>query len=195
MFRYLSRLCMALSIVLAALPSLAAEADNALRQAAMLHKGGDTAKAVTIWKDWAAKGNVDAAYNLAVIHQFGDGVPLDYATAMRWYRQAADQGDKVSQFQIGLMYQTGQGVAVDETEAHRWFTMHRKHHLHHEHEPKMVAWRQQALALIEERDRREQLAASRASSAQVLAELKRRAGMVAERPTETAALDTATRIR
>ena len=73
--------------------------------------------------------------------------------------------------------------------------MNRKHHLHHEHEPQMVAWRQQALALIEERDRREQLAASRASSTQVLAELKRRAGMVAERPTETAALDTATRIR
>ena len=54
MFRYLSRLCMALSIVLAALPSLAAEADNALRQAAMLHKGGDTAKAVTIWRTRSA---------------------------------------------------------------------------------------------------------------------------------------------
>lgn len=179
----------------AAAPALASEADDALRQAAMLHKGGDTPQAVTIWKGWAARGNVDAAYNLAVIHQFGDGVPLDYAAAMQWYRQAADQGDKVSQFQIGLMYQTGQGVAVDEAEAHRWFTMHRQHHLHHEHEPKLVAWRQQALALIEERDRREQLAASRASSAQVLAELKRRAGMLGERPTETAALDTATRIR
>lgn len=195
MFRFLACLSLIVSMALFGVPAQALEADDALRQAAMLHKGGDTQKAVSIWKDWAARGNVDAAYNLAVIHQFGDGVPLDYATAMQWYRQAADQGDKVSQFQIGLMYQTGQGVAIDQVEAHRWFTMHRKHHLHHEHEPKMVAWRQQALALIEERDRREQLAASRASSTQVLAELKRRAGMVAERPTETAALDTATRIR
>lgn len=193
MFRLFAFLSLILSLI--AVPALAAEADVALRQAAMLHRGGDTPQAVTIWKDWAAKGNIDAAYNLAVIHQFGDGVPLDYAVAMRWYRQAAELGDKVSQFQIGLMYQTGQGVAIDEAEAHRWFTMHRKHHLHHEHDPKMVAWRQQALALIEERDRREQLAASRDASAQVVAELRRRAGMMPERPTETAALDTLTRIR
>lgn len=193
MFRLFAFLSLILSLI--AVPALAAEADVALRQAAMLHRGGDTPQAVTIWKDWAAKGNIDAAYNLAVIHQFGDGVPLDYVLAMRWYRQAAELGDKVSQFQIGLMFQTGQGVAIDEAEAHRWFTMHRKHHLHHEHDPKMVAWRQQALALIEERDRREQLAASRGASAQVVAELRRRAGMMPERPTETAALDTLTRIR
>jgi TPR repeat protein len=182
-------------LALASFLTMAGTADEDLRVAAKAHRGGETGEAVAIWKAWAAKGNVDAAYNLAVIHQYGDGVPLDYAAAMHWYRQAADQGDKVSQFQIGLMYQVGQGVAADEAEAHRWFTMHRKHHLHHEHEPKLVAWRQQALALIEERDRREQLAASRASSTQVLAELKRRAGMADERPTETAALASATMIR
>ena len=91
--------------------------------------------------------------------------------------------------------EVGQGVVADAAEAHRWFTMHRQHHLHHEHEPQLVAWRQQALALIEERDRREQLAASRSKAAQILAELKRRAGMGVERPTETAALETATTLR
>ncbi|MBS1140103.1 MAG: Sel1-like repeat [Proteobacteria bacterium] len=195
MSQMLPRLCLALYFSVASLAVLAGSADDDLRQAAMLHKGGDTAKAVAIWQDWAGKGNIDAAYNLAVIHQHGDGVRLDYATAMQWYRKAAEQGDKVSQVQIGLMYQLGQGVAADEAEAHRWFTMYRKHHMHHEHEPKMVAWRQQALALIDERDRREQVAASRASSTQVLADLKRRAGMSGERPTETAALEPATTIR
>lgn len=165
-----------------------AGADEALRQAAQMHKAGETAQALAIWQEWAGRGNVDAAYNLAVIHQYGDGVPLDYAQAMRWYRQAAEQGDKVSQFQIGLMYQTGQGVAVNPEEAHRWFTLHRKHHLHHLHDPKMAAWRQQALALIEERERHEQLAAARNDSARVLAELKRRAGLPDDRPTTTAAL-------
>jgi hypothetical protein len=67
--------------------------------------------------------------------------------------------------------------------------------MHHEHEPKMVAWRQQALALIDERDRREQVAASRTSATQMLADLKRRAGMTGERPTETAALEQTTTIR
>lgn len=189
------RFLVALWLSVTSFSIMAGTADDDLRTAAKLHKGGDTGRAVAIWKDWAAKGNVDAAYNLAVIHQYADGVPLDYAAALRWYRQAAEQGDKVAQMQIGLMYQIGQGVAADEAEAHRWFTMNRKHHLHHEHEPQMVAWREQALALIEERDRREQVAASRASSALVVAELRRRAGMDAGRPTETEALEPVTTIR
>ncbi len=188
------RFFVALWVAVSSFSAMAGTADDDLRIAAKLHKGGDSGPAVTIWKDWAAKGNVDAAYNLAVIHQYGDGVPLDFAAALHWYRQAAAQGDKVAQFQIGLMYQNGQGVAADEAEAHRWFTMHRQHHLHHAHEPQMVVWRQQALALIEERDRREQVAASRASSAQVLADLRRRAGLGAERPTATAALAPSTTI-
>lgn len=195
MSRLLSCLSLVLGLFLADAVALASPADDDLRTAAKAHKGGDTAQAVAIWQQWAFKGNVDAAYNLAVIHQHGDGVPLDYAQAMRWYRQAAEQGDKVSQFQIGLMYQTGQGVKPDEAEAHRWFTMHRKHHLHHDHEPKMVAWRKQALVLIEERDRREQLAVSRADSAQILADLKRRAGMVGEPPVATAALGGVAQVR
>lgn len=155
----------------------AAGVDDDLREAAKLHKGGNTVAAVGVWQHWAARGDSDSAYNLAVIHQHGDGVPVDYAAAMRWYRQAAEQGDKVSQFQVGLIYLNGQGVAVDAEEAHRWFTAHLKHHLHHQHTPKLVAWRQQALALIEARDLREQVAATRGNSAQVLADLKRRAGL------------------
>lgn len=190
-----ARLGLALACSLACFAALAGNAEADLRQAAKLHMGGDTGPAVAIWKAWADKGNVDAAYNLAVIHQHGDGVATDYAAALRWYRVAAESGDKVSQFQIGLMYQNGQGVAANAEEAHRWFTMNRRHHLHHEHEPQMVSWRQQALVLIEERDRREQVAASRNSSAQVLADLKRRAGMADARPTETAALASPTSIR
>ncbi len=156
-----------------AAPSLAEE----MFQAARLHRAGETDKAVAIWQRRAAEGQADAAYNLAVIHHYGDGVALDYAAAMRWYRMAAEAGDKPAQFQIGLMYQTGQGVTADPAEAHRWFTRHLQHHLHHEHDPKMVAWRQQALALIEERDRREQLVAQRQNGALVLADLRRRAGL------------------
>lgn len=186
----LARCVLGLGLVLSCLSASAGSADDDLRDAAKAHRNGDTARAMVIWQGWAAQGNVDAAYNLAIIHHYGDGVPLDYAKALHWYRQAADLGDKTAQFQIGLMYQTGQGVKVDEAEAHRWFTMHRKHHLHHMHQPQMAAWRQQALVLIDERDRREQLAASRSQSAQVLADLKQRAGLRDTLPTMTAALET-----
>lgn len=176
-----TRTCLIVAtLILHGAPLWAGSADADLHLAARLHKGGDTPAAVAIWQRWAGQGNADAAYNLAVIHQHADGVAQDYGKALAWYTMAADQGDKVAQFQIGLMYQNGQGVAADAEEAHRWFTAHRKHHWHHAHEPRMQAWRQQALALIEERDRREALAASRANSAQVVADLRRRAGLVPE---------------
>ncbi len=175
------RICLSLFLLVwfsaaGAAPSLAEE----MLQAARLHKAGATERAVSIWQRRASEGQVDAAYNLALIHHYGDGVPLDYVVAMRWYRVAAEAGDKPAQFQIGLMYQNGEGVEANPAEAHRWFTRHLQHHLHHEHDPKMVAWRQQALALIEERDRREQLAAQRRNAAWVLADLRRRAGLTVE---------------
>ncbi|RIX46209.1 MAG: sel1 repeat family protein [Rhodocyclales bacterium GT-UBC] len=169
------RLLFAFAIALSAQFAHAASADEDFRRAAKLHKAGETAQAVAIWQRWAEQGQADAAYNLAIIHHYGDGVALDYAKAMAWYRQAAEKGDKPSQFQIGLMYQNGEGVEANQEEAHRWFTQHLQHHLHHQHDPKMVAWRQQALALIDERDRREQAALARQNGQRILAELKQRA--------------------
>jgi TPR repeat protein len=192
---FLSRINLAVIFSAISFAAMAGNVEDDLRTAAKLHKGGETPKAVSIWKDWAGQGNADAAYNLAVIHQYGDGVALDYDKAMQWYRVAADKGDKISQFQIGLMYQTGQGVTVNEEEAHRWFTLHHKHHMHHLHTPQMAAWRERARAMIVERDQREYVAASRKNSAQILADLKQRAGMGYPEPVSTASLNSGTVIR
>ncbi|WP_374344721.1 tetratricopeptide repeat protein [Azonexus sp.] len=177
-------LCIA-CLLLSAAAVRAAPIDVEMREAAQRHRQGDTAAAVAIWQRWAGQGDADAAYNLGLVYQHGDGVPADPARALTWYRAAADKGDKPAQFQIGLMYQNGEGVAADPAEAHRWFTLHRRHHMHHAHTPQMVAWRQQALALIDDRDRREQLAAARRDGAVVVAELQRRAGLT-PRPAQLA---------
>lgn len=160
-------------------------ADIDLRQAAKLHKSGDTPAAVSIWKKWAQQGDVDAAYNLALIHQHADGVRYDPVEAARWYRQAAEQGDKVSQIQLGLMYQNGEGVPADQAKAHEWFTKNRHDHMHHHHNPQFQKWQQQARALIDERDRREAVAISRHEGERVLAELKHRASQTAATPVTT----------
>ena len=86
---FLLLLCVWFSSASAA-PSLVEE----MPQAAQLHKSGETEKAVAIWQRRAGEGQADAAYNLGLIHHYGDGVPLDYAAAMRWYRVAAEAGDK-----------------------------------------------------------------------------------------------------
>ncbi|MCA1971751.1 MAG: sel1 repeat family protein [Caenispirillum sp.] len=158
------------------------EVGRALVEAARLHKGGETAAALAIWQRWAERGNVDAVYNLAVVHQHGDGVAVDYDRAMQWYRFAAERGDRVSQYMLGQMYLEGQGVPVDKEAAHRWFAAHRAHHAHHDHTPQMQAWRRQAAALIQERDLREALAASRQNGEAVVAGLRRRAGLEAAPP-------------
>lgn len=159
--------------------ALAAEADveAELYRAAKLHKGGDTPTALVIWRKWAQQGNIDAAYNLAVIHQHADGVAYDPVEAARWYRHAGERGDVVSQVQLGLMYQNGEGMPADDAKAHEWFIMNRRAHAHHHHNAQYRQWQAQAKALTEERDRREALVAARRDGGFVLAELRRRAGM------------------
>ena len=171
----------AAGLLLAASTAFSADTpvDIDLRQAAKLHKGGDTSGAVSIWKKWAQLGDVDAAYNLALIHQHADGVAYDPAAAMSWYRQAAERGDKVSRIQLGLMYQNGEGVPADQVKAHEWFTRSRQEHAHHHHHPQFQKWQQQARAMIEERDRHEAAALARRDSDSILAELKRRASLAA----------------
>jgi hypothetical protein len=45
----------------------------------------------------------------------------DYATAMRWLRQAADTGCSGAMLNLGLFYQLGRGVPIDYGEAMRWY--------------------------------------------------------------------------
>lgn len=155
--------------------AFASDTTAVLNRAAQLHKNGETAAAIAIWRNLAVAGDEDAAYNLGLVHYYADGVGRDYGEAMKWYRLAAERGDKPSQFQIGLMYLNGEGVPADPAAAHQWFTKHLREHAHHEHSPQMVAWRRQALALLEERDNREALRLSRQESNRIMADLQRRA--------------------
>jgi len=162
-----------------ALPTLSAATDRAVSfaDAAKRHRAGDTAAAVAFWQPLAQKGDANAAYNLAVIHEHGDGVAKNLTEALKWYRVAAEKGDRESQSRLGTMYLNGEGTAKNEKEGWRWINEHRVAHLHHDHHPHMQAWRKQAAELIAVRDLRENLLASRRNGEQVMADLRRRAGM------------------
>ena len=164
-----------LFLIFAVLPFLAHAEGGP--EAAKLHRAGDTAAAIAIWQPLATKGDVNAAFNLGTIHQHGDGVAKNPVEALKWYRIAAERGDRESQSRLGAMYLNGEGTAKDEKEGWRWINEHRAAHMHHDHNPQMQAWRQQAVQLIADGERREALAASRRNGEQVMAELRRRAGM------------------
>ena len=53
----------------------------------------------------------------------GQGVPQDYAEAVKWTRKAAEMGHASAQFNLGLMYNKGQGVPKDYVQAHKWFNL------------------------------------------------------------------------
>jgi len=53
---------------------------------------GDYATALRLWQPLAYQGDASAQSNLGLMYATGQGVPQDYAEAVRWYRRAADQG-------------------------------------------------------------------------------------------------------
>ena len=57
----------------------------------------------------AAAGNAKAQYDLGYLYVMGQGVPQDYAQAVKWFRKAAAQGNDVAQHTSGGMYERGLG--------------------------------------------------------------------------------------
>jgi len=51
------------------------------------------------------------------MYLYGEGVPQDYAEAVKWYRIAAEQGDAEAQAMLGIMYLNGEGVPQDNVQA------------------------------------------------------------------------------
>ena len=71
-------------------------------------------------QELAEAGDADAQYSMGWMYDTGDGVPKDYAEAVKWYRKAAEQGHAVAQFNLGVMYADGEGVPKDMAEATKW---------------------------------------------------------------------------
>jgi TPR repeat protein len=68
----------------------------------------------------AQTGDADAQYDLGVRYSKADGVPLDQANAVAWYRRAAEQGSAKAQAALGYCYSLGKGVAKDDDQSIVW---------------------------------------------------------------------------
>ena len=87
---------------------------------------GNATSAVTA-PDFAATkkdaeiGDAEAQHNLGLWYYNGQGVPQDFAEAVKWTRLAADQGYVRAQYNLGGMYDNGEGVPQDDAEAVKWY--------------------------------------------------------------------------
>lgn len=68
----------------------------------------------------AETGDVSAQMMLGDMFAAGEGVPQDYAEAVRWYRLAAKRGIAKAQLSLGLLYSQGQGVEQNKEIAYQW---------------------------------------------------------------------------
>jgi len=69
----------------------------------------------------AKAGNMEAQYEMGLRSADGNGVPQDYAEAMRWFTKASERGSSEAQLKLGLGYMKGIGVPYDENQAVIWF--------------------------------------------------------------------------
>jgi X-X-X-Leu-X-X-Gly heptad repeat protein len=71
----------------------------------------------------AEQGNAGAQAMLGEMYGNGEGVPQNYAEALKWVREAADQGDAQGQYDLGYSYDSGKGVPQDYAEAAKWYRL------------------------------------------------------------------------
>jgi len=62
-------------------------------------------------------------FALGILYDKGQGVPQDYAEAVKWFRKAEEQGNAPAQNNLGFMYDNGRGVPQDYVLAHKWLNL------------------------------------------------------------------------
>jgi hypothetical protein len=62
-------------------------------------------------------------HNLGVLHTKGVGVPLDFLSAYKLFKEAADEGLPQSQLNVGIALQSGMGAKKDFVGAYKYYTL------------------------------------------------------------------------
>ena len=94
-----------------ALPCAPAQQSEALRRQFLEYKAK------------GEQGDAKAQFNLGVCYENGNGVPQDYAEAVKWFRKAAEQSFLQAQRSLGICYYKGRGVEKNVVEAYAWYNL------------------------------------------------------------------------
>ena len=77
--------------------------DRELKDAIDAFERDDFLKAVSFFEERANQGNVNAQYNLGVMHEIGIGGLRDDQVAEKWYRRAAHNGLPQAQYSLAVI--------------------------------------------------------------------------------------------
>lgn len=65
--------------------------------------------------------NINAAFRLGEMCEYGYGVEVDNQLAIKYYVRAANNGNEVAMNKLGLIYETGEIVEQDYNKARQWY--------------------------------------------------------------------------
>jgi tetratricopeptide (TPR) repeat protein len=82
---------------------------------------GRYAEARHCWSAAAQAGDAQAAFDLGLLYDLGEGVTPSAETAFRWYRRAAAAGLATAAFNVAVMYDSGRGAPSDRAQAAVWY--------------------------------------------------------------------------
>ncbi|GMQ89939.1 MAG: hypothetical protein BMS9Abin10_0276 [Gammaproteobacteria bacterium] len=101
----------------AASPAPAVEAER-------VYNEQDYARAMELALPLAEAGNADAQYLVARMYERGEGVPVDKAKVLTWYRKSAEGGNAKAQYKLGAGYAMGfTGLQQSNEKAKKWIRM------------------------------------------------------------------------
>lgn len=79
------------------------------------------ADALKAYEQAAAKGNALGNYDLALMYEYGKGIPVNYSKAKILFNSAAEKGVDDAMNQLGNMYFYGLGLEKNQAEALSWY--------------------------------------------------------------------------
>lgn len=94
-------------------------------QGAAAYERGDYLAAYEAWRSLSNRGNSEASFRIADMHDYGTGVEKDYGLAAHYYRKAAERGHAEAQFRLAGRYDTGLGVIKDGVTSLTWYMIAR----------------------------------------------------------------------
>lgn len=90
---------------------------TAVKEPTVVEEKDYTGKSIIELTDLADEGDDEAAVELAERYYSGDGVEVDFAKAMRFYKRAGINDNSHAQYSIGAMYAGAMGVEHDPEKA------------------------------------------------------------------------------
>ena len=82
---------------------------------------GDLPRSAAIFTALAEKGDAEAQAHIGYMTYQGEGVAVDKAKAIDWYRKAAAHGNRDAQYNLAVAYAFGDGAARNDAEALIWY--------------------------------------------------------------------------